>query len=120
MNFVIIPPPTPARPENIPIVAPARLRKVPVGGLSAIGVKRPREGKARRKDQAHKTENARHKTAAQMWCGELSGDDPGDYPGPHSRINPMSVFPARQCPIDDTTAAGRIAANDVPTAMWAA
>ena len=24
------------------------------------------------------------------------------------------------CPIDETTAAGRIAANEVPTAMWAA
>ena len=41
-----IPPPTPARPEHKPIVPPARLRNVPVGGVCATAENRP--GRANR------------------------------------------------------------------------
>jgi hypothetical protein len=45
---------------------------------------------------------------------------PAAMPGPHSRRNVKSVLPARQCPSENTRAAGKIAASEVLTATWAA
>ena len=79
-------------------------------------------GKANR---AAKSRQSRAKSPVIMLprtCGAAScaTTTPVAMPGPQSRKNRKSVFPARQCANEDRSAAGRIAASEVPTATCAA
>jgi hypothetical protein len=99
--FVRMPPPTPAKPEDTPIAAPATLGNLPPGVRSMIGRNRP--GKANR---AAKSRQSRAKSPVIMLprtCGAAScaATTPVAMPGPQSRKNRKSVFPARQCANED-------------------
>jgi hypothetical protein len=55
-------------------------------------------------------------------CGATScaTTTPMAMPGPHSGRKAMSVLPARHCPTEEASAAGRIAASEVATGTCAA
>jgi len=107
-------------PEHKPIAALEMLRNRPTGGCSRTGPKRL--GKAKRAAKVRQSSAKIPVITLPRTCGAAScaTTTPVAIPGPHSRRKRMSVFPARQCAHEETSAVGRIAASEVPTAICAA
>ena len=114
-----MPPPTPAWPENKSIAAPPVLRNVLAGGRSVTGPNRP--GNANRAAKIrYSAKNPGHYAAGEVSGGQLCGITPVTLPGPQSRRKRVSIFLARRYASEETSAAGRIVASQVPTATCAA
>src|ERR1051325_3437584 len=119
-TLVMMPPPTPAKPETRPMPTPATRGKLPFGGSCKSGWNRPGAAKRTAAMSANRPKTPVSTLPRRCGATSCAATTPIAIPGPRSRKNAMSVFPARQWPTEEANAAGRIAASEVATATCAA
>jgi hypothetical protein len=110
----------PGKPGNQPDSQSCHMPDAAAGRLIEHWPKPAGSGEAHRDHKAkHRKDPARMLPG--MWgtisCATIT---PTAIPGPQSRKKAKSAFPARQWSREETIAAGRIAASEVPTATCAA
>src|ERR1051325_5776390 len=106
-TLVMMPPPTPAKPETSPMPRPAARRKFPSGGASSSGRNRPGAAKRTAAISVNRPKIPVIRLPRRCGATSCAVTTPIAMPGPHSRRKAMSVLPARQCPTDEASAAGR-------------